>query len=185
VGQTCLLADVLPTWPNAAEVLGIMGLLAGLVKSPNLSAQTLWAGLSMVLACFLLLQNFRRVFRELADQQGAARPLTGPWNPSFEQSDRRRAFRRAGNPVRVLVVGLDGNRRLESRVLDRSTAGLRLESPVSVSVDTVLLVKACTAPADSLWVPVDVRWCRTGRRRNLLGCRFIDPVPVSTMAHFG
>jgi hypothetical protein len=187
VGQIGVYAGLSRIQPNAAEALGVMWPLAGQVKSPFLSVQSLWAVVSMALASFLLYQNFRRIFRPRVDQvdQPAVRLPTRGWNPSFELSDRRRTYRRAGNPSPVLIVGLDGNRRLESRIVDRSTAGLRLESPGTVPVDTVLLVRACAAPADCLWVPVEVRWCRAGWKGNLIGCRFIDPVPVTTTAYFG
>jgi hypothetical protein len=141
---------------------------------------TILTGLSTAFASFLLVMFFVRL---LGGER--RRPGTGTWVPSLHQSDRRRWYRRRGEATPVLMVGADGNRRLETRVIDRSCAGLRLDSPVAVPPDVVLLVRACRAPADSPWVPVNVRWCNRFRYRIEIGCRFVEPPASDVLAQFG
>jgi hypothetical protein len=103
----------------------------------------------------------------------------------LEIGDRRRSFRRAGNPVPVLIVGLDGNRRFEGRIFDRSLGGIRVESPRPAAVDSYLLVRAYQAPADLPWVPVKVRWCQAIKGTIHIGCQFVDELPLATLQLFG
>src|SRR5262245_14735831 len=124
------------------------------------SVPLFWASLTLLFAYFLLLKSSGRIPR-LMVQKKEARPAqvevdTASWVPTLEASDRRRSHRRGGDPTPVLLVGLDGNQRLSGRVLDRSRTGLRLEAPRPAAAGTVLLVRACPAPADSLWVPMTV-----------------------------
>jgi hypothetical protein len=159
------------------------------VAAVSLSEPSFWAGLSMALAFFLLLKNCMRFFLPLIFRVGGQLgPTTGGnsnWEPSLEIGDRRRSFRRAGNPVPLLLVGLDGNRRFEGRVLDRSRDGLRVESPRPARVDSVLIVRACQAPDDVLWVPIRVRWCRNVQGATEIGCQFADTLPLTTLRLFG
>src|SRR5688572_14114000 len=148
-----------------------------------------WAGLVMALAFSLLLKNFgRHFFPWTSRASGPSGPAAGGaagWAPSLEMVDRRRSFRRAGNPVAVLLVGLDGNRRFEGRIFDRSRGGIRVESPRPAPVDSYLLVRPCQAPADLPWVPVKVRWCRVISGTIHIGCQFADELPLATLQLFG
>lgn len=162
-----------------------MGAPTSLAETSTLSGPTVLAGISTALAMFLLCRNFQRMFLKPRNANTHEQPATPNWLPSIEKGDRRRLFRRSGEPSSVLIVGIDGNRRLDGRVLDRSTAGLRLDSPLPAPAGATLLVRAPTAPDDSLWVPVDVRWCRPGRNRSEIGCRFVDDVSMSTLLFFG
>jgi hypothetical protein len=160
----------------------------------SLSSPVLWAGFSAALAIFLLMTQFRRfvlpfiaVARSRKAQSQAGEPADGGprWTPSLQAGDRRRSYRRAGNPVPVLVVGLDGNRALDGRILDRSRGGVRVEAPLPAKVGTTLLVRSCQAPADAAWIPVTVRWCKEGRVRSHIGCQFTEELTVNTLAMFG
>ncbi len=168
-----------------------MVLLIGLAKT-DASVPLFWASLSLLLAFLLLLSNSGRIPRLMIPRVGPRPnrsdeppPPSSCWRPSFEVSDRRRLHRRSGNPIPLLLVGLDGNRRLSGRVLDRSCGGLRLEAPRAAPEGTVLLVQACPSPPGSLWVPVTVRWSQAGRWRCEMGCQFVDALPPEALAPFG
>jgi hypothetical protein len=156
----------------------------------NTSNPSLWAGVSATLAIFLLVTQFRRMLRlrwmAAARRRSKAREVVEPrWMPTLTAGDRRRRFRRGGNPVPVLVVGLDGNRRFDGRVLDRSQGGLRIEATEPARTGTTLLVRSCQAPPGSPWVPVSVRWCREKQGRIEFGCQFTNELSLPTMATFG
>jgi hypothetical protein len=154
-----------------------------------LSDPNFWAGISVALAIFLITKMSRQFFRASADRSdGPTQPSKADdptWSPSLEAGDRRRSFRRAGNPTPVLIVGLLGDERLTGTVLDRGGNGLRLQAPRPAQVGTVLLVRSSQMTDDVPWVAVTVRWCRGGTRRCEIGCEFVDALTVNDLAQFG
>ena len=162
-----------------------MDLVAATGETWTLSANTIWTVVATITAFLLLVLMLHRFARESAEEL-CLTPKPAPWRPTLLQSDRRTAFRRIGNPTRVLVAGIDGNRHVEGRILDRSAKGIRLESRYPARSGTFLLVRPSNAPPDTLWVPIDVRWCRKDSWGGYaIGCKFVDELPTSTVALFG
>jgi hypothetical protein len=142
------------------------------------------------MAMFLLFTQVRRLLRvrwmAAARRRSKGRSGAEPkWMPTLTAGDRRKRYRRRGNPVPVRLVGLDGNRQFDGRVLDRSQGGLRIESATPARTGATLLVRSCQAPPDSPWVPVNVRWCREKNGRIQFGCQFTQEPSLPTMATFG
>src|SRR5262245_1787521 len=103
--------------------------LPSLTQSLSVQSATLWAGISSGLAIFLLLTQFARMIRTqriaAARQRALAQERSTPrWAPTMTSGDRRRRYRRSGNPVSVQLVGVDGNRQFNGRIMDRSQGGL-------------------------------------------------------------
>jgi len=102
-------------------------------------------------------------------------------------SDRRRALRRGGNPVAVLIT--DAACKAEAQygyVLDRSTGGLCLSVKGQIPEGTVLSVRTTNAPATVPWVQLEVRNCRKMNSGEYeLGCKFLRTPPWSVLLLFG
>src|SRR5437763_14160258 len=71
-------------------------------------------------------------------------------------TDEHRAnFRRAGNPVLILVADPDDPRRpFQAWVVDRSRQGLRLAAQKAVEIDRVYNVRPVNAPPAAPWTPL-------------------------------
>lgn len=102
-------------------------------------------------------------------------------------NDRRRALRRGGNPVAVLIS--DAACKAEASygyVLDRSTGGLCLSVNGQIPEGTVLSVRTTNAPPTVPWVQLEVRNCRKMSNGEFeLGCRFVRTPPWSVLLLFG
>ena len=100
--------------------------------------------------------------------------------------DQRRALRRSGNPLPVLISDADGVApATEGTVVDRSADGMRLEVNTAANVGTVLSVRPARATPSIPWVQVEVRSCRPSSRGYELGCRFVRPAPSNVLWLFG
>lgn len=101
-------------------------------------------------------------------------------------SERRKAPRRRGNPVAVLLADEDPDSEpVEGYIVDRSLGGLGVELEESVNVEpgTVLTVRPKLETAS--WTRVVVRnYQKMGANRRL-GCQFTRPPDGQTMMHFG
>lgn len=100
--------------------------------------------------------------------------------------DRRRALRRGGNPVAILVT--DANTKgspSPGYVLDRSTGGLCLSVSEEIPAGAVLSVRTANAPQTVPWIQVEVRNCRPVGNEYELGCKFIRTPPWSVLLLFG
>jgi hypothetical protein len=87
-------------------------------------------------------------------------------------AERRRAVRRGGQPVEILVR--DKEETFPGWVMDRSPGGLGLQLPRPVGWAVTLSVRACDAPKGTPWVPVHVRRCQPlGPRHWSVGCQFV------------
>jgi hypothetical protein len=101
-------------------------------------------------------------------------------------SEQRKAYRRGGNPVQVLI------RRPESAlepvrglVLNRSTGGLCLSVEGMVAEGTILEVRPGNAPPITPWVEVEVRTCRRTQDGWEVGCQFVRTPPWALLLMFG
>jgi hypothetical protein len=99
--------------------------------------------------------------------------------------DRRRAPRRSGNPVNVLIHDGLAAIPIEGVVIDRSTGGVCIALPQPKAPGIKLEVRAAGAPDTFAWVPVEVRHCRRKGERWLIGCKFEKRLMSSEMVHFG
>ena len=102
-------------------------------------------------------------------------------------NDRRRALRRGGNPVAVLIT--DAACKAEAQygyVLDRSTGGLCLSVKGQIPEGSVVSVRTTNAPATVPWVQIEVRNCRKMNSGEYeLGCKFVRTPPWSVLLLFG
>jgi hypothetical protein len=99
---------------------------------------------------------------------------------------KRKAFRRTGNEVQVLVA--DEERKTElctAWVMDRSTGGLCLALPQPMEISSVLSVRAAHAPDSAPWVHIKVKWCHSLEGRWELGGQFVQALPWGTLLLFG
>jgi hypothetical protein len=109
-------------------------------------------------------------------------------DPRTRRSGRnlRRALRREGNPVPVVVSDMSPSATpCEGLVLDRSRGGLLLSVPRATAAGTLLTIRAAHAPDDLAWIPIQVRHCRPQEDRWLLGCKFMCELPWSVLLLFG
>jgi hypothetical protein len=99
--------------------------------------------------------------------------------------EKRRWLRRGGNPVEILMVTPAAADPKPSQVLDRSRGGLLIATAHAVDKGTIIKVRACHAPEDLDWIPLEVRHCRQKDDHWLLGCAFRQEHPWSVLLLFG
>jgi hypothetical protein len=100
--------------------------------------------------------------------------------------DQRAAARRTGNPVEVQIADADATAvQGTGQVLDRSRTGIRMAVPGPVKPGTVLCVRSAWYGDDAPWVRVEVRRCRPSADGCVVGCRFTEALPWSTVLLFG
>ncbi len=105
--------------------------------------------------------------------------------PRFQSAEQRRAVRRPGNPVRVLIVS-GGSRPFEGFVIDRSAGGFCLTVPRPVASGAALAIRAAAAPDGSPWVKLVVVHCaKLGAGVWRVGCQFASPPPAGVLHLFG
>jgi hypothetical protein len=115
-------------------------------------------------------------------------PAPAPLAPALaaDQAEQRAAFRRAGNPVPVLVADADDHRRpIDAWVIDRSRHGLQLAAERELAVGQVYTVRPTQAPPATPWTAVEVRHCEEVDGHWEAGCRFLQPPPVTVLMLFG
>jgi hypothetical protein len=119
--------------------------------------------------------------RETAEEEEVDVFMQGATN------DRRRALRRGGNPVAVLITDVDCKSEAAfGFVLDRSTGGLCLSVKDEIPEGTVVSVRTTNAPPTVPWVQVEVRNCRKINSEEYeLGCKFVRTPPWSVLLLFG
>lgn len=171
----------MPPWPIIVSVAGGLGCLASV----------LWAAR-------------RRAVRgaptgPAATATPAAQPVLPPqpsaaaipsrrWAPDpfihGSASERRRAPRRPGQAVAVLVTDDEGEGEpMQGMVLDRSQGGLRLLLSQPVPRGQILRVRAA-AVSPPFWVRVLVRHCRETDTGWEVGCRFVQLVAAEELWRF-
>jgi hypothetical protein len=79
---------------------------------------------------------------------------------SVAPSERRRAQRRAGDPIQVLIAtDLTGVQSIRGWVRDRSSTGLGLSCSQEVQPGTILYVRAAFVTDDLPWIAIAVKHC--------------------------
>ncbi len=158
----------LPRWQTA--VIPVIGLLA--------AGFTFFAG--------------RWALRRRRNRPPVPPPPAEPASPDYDPFDqgslteRRRALRRKGNSVEVLVgEGESPAEPVRGWVIDRSTGGLCLLLSEEVASGTVLSVRPRTAPPETPWVRVEVRRCKKVRSGYEVGCRYERTPPWAVLLLFG
>src|SRR5262245_51364805 len=123
-----------------------------------------WAPLaSGVLAALLVLIVGRLIYRRRRlvhfappASRGRASPEADPFIHGSAM-ERRKALRRGGNPVSVLLTDAERKAKpLDGWVVDRSTGGLCLSVPNAVEPGTIVGVRASDAPQSVPWVQLEV-----------------------------
>jgi hypothetical protein len=124
---------------------------------------------------FDALSLFRRGKRQSAEP--APKPATEP-APDVEAAsstqERRRAPRRWGDPVQLLLWGgIAGTDPFRGWIVNRSPGGLGISSAQPVEVGTCFQVRVAIAPDCVPWVAVSVRGCYPLAGRWILSCEFV------------
>jgi PilZ domain len=101
-------------------------------------------------------------------------------------TEQRKAHRRGGNPVEVLLAEKDSDSpHWRGWVLDRSVGGLCLGVPQEIPEGTVLRVFPVHAPAITPWTAIEVRSCRSSKDGFEIGCQFVRQPPWAVLLLFG
>jgi PilZ domain len=100
--------------------------------------------------------------------------------------ERRRAGRRWGNPVAVMIdTGWSKKTSLEGTILNRSDGGIGILVNESFSPGDQLLIRAKEAPPSVPRVRVDVKHCQPTNTGWMIGCKFHEGVDWDTLVWFG
>jgi hypothetical protein len=125
---------------------------------------------------------------EDTDQQPVVPTGSDPF-ASGSSSEQRKAFRRRGNPIEILVTPEKESARPErGYVLDRSVGGLRLMIPRDVPPGTILTVRPAQVTAMIPWIEVEVRNCTPSHTQPGefdVGVQFIKAPPYPVLLLFG
>jgi hypothetical protein len=162
-------------------------ILTWLDDVPNLP---LWLATGTVLVTGILVTVTSRLSRQArADARvdlGAPVFKSDPFmqGSSFE---RRKAPRRGGNPIAILVSDADAEvEPVRGWVLDRSVGGLGLELEEEGQVDVGTLLSVRPAEGSYVpWVKVEVRTCRKIGSAWRLGCKYLRSPVADIQMRFG
>jgi hypothetical protein len=100
--------------------------------------------------------------------------------------DKRRALRRGGSPVPVLVSDVETQAEsIQGLVLNRSKGGLCLSVSQPIEVGRLLAVRTSNFPEDLDSVQLRVRHCKQKGDSCRLGCQFMQAYPWSVILIFG
>jgi hypothetical protein len=169
----------------------IMVIIAWQVWNLNLPYSEYWLPLSMGMGVgFMFLVVARTYFgrREMTIPPPPVVKSTQEYDPFTHgsPSDKRKAFRRGGNPVEVFYALPDKKNDPQiGWVFDRSVGGLGMVTSQELAPETFLVVKPFNAPESSLWVDIEVRSCRETEDGFELGCKFVKTPPWSVLLMFG
>jgi hypothetical protein len=106
-----------------------------------------------------------------------------PEPPKPSRPDRRRAVRRQGPPVPLLLsYSKNGDDPFKGYVNDTSQTGLGVTVEWALPVSSILTVRP--ASKGGKWVQIEVRNCRKVRERWHLGCRFVAAMPTEEVKAF-
>jgi hypothetical protein len=144
------------------------------------------AGLALFMGKAILTRR-RRLPRPA---RGSARAAQEPKAPDpfthGSPSEKRKAFRRGGNPTEVLVSDADQETEpVPALVINRSTGGIGLVLAEAVAKGTILSVRTVNAPAGTPWYQVEVKSCRQAEGDWELGCQWVRVPPWSVLLQFG
>jgi hypothetical protein len=115
-------------------------------------------------------------------------PAPAPLAPTLTagQHEQRADYRRAGNPVLVLVADADTQRRpWNAWVIDRSRRGLRLAMDHKPALGQVYTVRPAQAPPATPWSAIEIRHCAEVDGHWEVGCRFLQAPAVPLLMLFG
>jgi hypothetical protein len=156
---------------------------SGLMSSHLPLAAGLLAFLLLLLAVSVV--TGRRYSREEEPAAAPGPAAADPFDVCFH--DRRRAPRRCGNPVEVLVGNhVGGDWQSHGWVLGRSADGLCLMLAQPVEAGTVLRLRPTRVLAECPWVQVEIRHCRPRDTcRWLVGCKYVRKPAQEVRVLFG
>jgi hypothetical protein len=159
-----------------------LGLLAPEIVVPT--AVGLGAALVVIVTLhFLIRGRPAPVSRPVKEQ--ARQPEYDPFLQG-SASEQRKAYRRLGNPVTVLIREPGSPREpRRGHVLDRSTGGVRLAVERMIPEGTALELLPANAPVLTPWVEVEVRRCHETPDGWEAGCEFVHTPPWSVLLMFG
>lgn len=156
----------------------------------NLSAET-WIPLVAGMAAGVLsIVAFRIVAARQRRRPAPAAPANETPAPDpfvhGSASEQRRAWRRGGNPVPVLIkIPTQKDPGWRGWVFDRSVGGLGLVVENAFEPGAQLSVLPEKAPQSMPWIDIEVKSCRPGEDGFELGCKFVKTPPWSVLLLFG
>lgn len=119
-----------------------------------------------------------------AEPQGLA--SAGRAQPSQGGKDKRRALRRGGNPIAVLMTDpLAPGDPVQGTIQNRSRGGLCLVVPHKLEVGQLLAVRTAAFPESLVSVQLRVRHCQPKGDGWRIGCQFVEELPWSIVLLFG
>ncbi len=136
------------------------------------------------LALGLLLGRFLYYRPGAEAETGPAQPAPdGPPVGSEEYwAERRSAPRFSVRQLKVLLLDPKSQAEpFEGWLLNRSLGGLGLSVPRQVEAGNIISVRPADGGEVTPWVRVEVRYCRLERGRWTLGCKFVDPLPSTSL----
>jgi hypothetical protein len=157
----------------------------------NLPGADIWLPLvAGMLAGGLCVVMFRAFSRRpvLAAPPAPSAKKEQEYDPFVQGSatEQRRAHRRGGNPVEVLLAEQNSNTPTwRGWVVDRSVGGLCLCVPEEIPEGTLIRAMPVNAPTITPWTELEVRSCRATGDGHELGCQFVRQPPWSVLLLFG
>lgn len=101
-------------------------------------------------------------------------------------SEKRRSFRRSGNPVQIFIAPDQSNEPAwRGWVLDRSMGGMCITVADEFKQGTILRLMPANVPAMTPWTDVEVIYCRAVKDGYELGCKFVKQPPWGILLLFG
>jgi hypothetical protein len=143
---------------------------------------TITAGLAAATLVFLL--GYQLILRYWPSPPPLPSPVTSDdlWGGVFE---RRRWFRRWGNPVQVVVRDPLKGKSILGLVVNRSQGGVAVLLDERHQPSTVLSLRPPDAQEDMPWVKVEVKHHRRAGRQWLIGCQFVEAPPWNVVVWLG
>jgi hypothetical protein len=167
-------------------------MLAG-IFALKLSQAQIWlplaAGMTVGALCIIAYRAFGKRPAALAPPPPPPAVKQEPEYDPFvygSKTEQRKAHRRAGNPVEVLIApNQSNNPEWRGWVVDRSVCGLCLCVSEEFADGTHLRALPINAPAMTPWTELEVRSCRSTNEGYELGCQFARQPPWSVLLLFG
>jgi hypothetical protein len=141
------------------------------------------AGLSVVGTIHYLIRP--RLAAPLPPAPPQEQEVADPWVHG-SSSEQRRAFRRQGNPIEVLIVDQPRNGlQFKGYVINRSIGGLCLQVDRPYETEIKISVRPVNAPHIAPWVDLTIKSCRESNPGYEIGCQFTQTPPWAILLMFG
>jgi hypothetical protein len=180
------------SYPMEPALEGFMMLDASALLGLTVAYWDIWlplaAGMVAGLVSVIAVRSFCGRRPEPAAEPPPTQGPTSTADPFIDGSpmEQRRALRRAGHPIRVVLKAPhDKDPSWDAWVLERSIGGLGLLVESEFPQGTILKVFPVSVSQSAPWVDIEVKSCRPGEDGYELGCQFVKTPPWSVLLLFG